>query len=297
MREIASCLSDHSVRVSDYSCTNAANLSCHPPRLSPSIQNAVICTYITKLSTQKQFLIQLNWSKNALDQSLCISEIDHENPSPVSSVSKFTTQNRLFKKKKGHKLIEFNSLKVEVLWDISSAKFSSGPEPVAAFFVAVLVDAEMGLLLGDMGEDLVHKKFKTGIHFAQFSLISRREHFNGGTLYSTKAQFSQLGTPHDIAIRCEEEGLKSPALSISIDKRRVILVKRLQWNFRGNQTIFIDGLTVDLMWDVYDWLFDRANNGRASFMFRTRSVLDSRLWLEEKLVVQEFCLFICGSKN
>ncbi|KAK9156673.1 hypothetical protein Scep_003247 [Stephania cephalantha] len=275
------------------------------PKTPPSIQNAVICTYISKLSTQKQLLIQLNWSKNALDQGLCIGEIDPENPSSSvsSSVSKFATQNRLFKKKKGHRLIEFNSLKAEVLWDLSSAKFSSGPEPVAAFFVAVLIDAEVGLLLGDMGEDILHKKFKTGIHLAQFTLISRREHFNGGTLYSTKAQFSQLGASHDIAIRCEDEGLKWPALSISIDKRRVILVKRLQWNFRGNQTIFIDGLTVDLMWDVYDWLFNRSNNGCASFMFRTRSVLDSRLWLEEKLVVQqeqhrvEFCLFISGCKN
>ncbi|WJX44037.1 hypothetical protein P8452_31065 [Trifolium repens] len=57
--------------------------------------------------------------------------------------------------------------------------------------------------------------------------------------------------------------------------------KRLQWNFRGNQTIFVDGLLVDLLWDVHDWFFNPVS-GYAVFMFRTRSGLDSRLWLEEK---------------
>jgi hypothetical protein len=33
-------------------------------------------------------------------------------------------------------------------------------------------------------------------------------------------------------------------------------VKQLQWNFRGNQTIFVDNLLVDLMWDVHDWFFN-----------------------------------------
>jgi hypothetical protein len=60
-------------------------------------------------------------------------------------------------------------------------------------------------------------------------------------------------------------------------------VKRLQWNFKGNQTIFVDNLLVDLMWDVHDWFFNPASR-YAVFMFRTRNGLDSRLWLEEKLV-------------
>nr|DAD39138.1 TPA_asm: hypothetical protein HUJ06_013461 [Nelumbo nucifera] len=42
-------------------------------------------------------------------------------------------------------------------------------------------------------------------------------------------------------------------LSTHIDKRKVIRVKRLKWNFRGNRTIFIDGFLVDMMWDVHDW--------------------------------------------
>jgi hypothetical protein len=63
-------------------------------------------------------------------------------------------------------------------------------------------------------------------------------------------------------------------------------VKRLKWNFRGNQTIFVDGLLVDLLWDVHNWFF-KGVYGNAVFMFRNRSGLDSRLWLEEKLEVKD----------
>ncbi|KAM0008429.1 hypothetical protein Hdeb2414_s0114g00799571 [Helianthus debilis subsp. tardiflorus] len=115
-------------------------------------------------------------------------------------------------------------------------------------------------------------------------------------LYTTKARFSNAGNWHDIVIRCtgEIEGLKYPVLQVSFDKRVVIRVKRLQWNFRGNQTIFLDGLLVDLMWDVYEWCFcldtgsrSGSGSGQVVFVFRTRSGLDNRLWLEEKIVKSE----------
>ncbi|PPD77573.1 hypothetical protein GOBAR_DD25513 [Gossypium barbadense] len=111
------------------------------------------------------------------------------------------------------------------------------------------------------------------------------------------------GISHDILIRCSGEhgDLKHPVLSVCIDNKTVIRVKRLQWNFRGNQTIFVDGLLVDLMWDVHDWFFN-PTAGSAVFMFRTRSGLDSRLWLEEKWVHKdedkvEFSLLIYACKN
>ncbi|KAB2012658.1 hypothetical protein ES319_D09G105800v1 [Gossypium barbadense] len=151
-----------------------------------------------------------------------------------------------------------------------------------------MVDSEIGLVLGDMAEETVTKKFKNATPVAKVSLISRQEHCSGTTLYSTKAQFCDTGILHDILIRCsgEHEGLKHPVLSVCIDKKTVIRVKRLQWNFRGNQTIFVDGLLVDLMWDAYDWFFNPVT-GSAVFLFRTRSGLDSRLWLEEKLVQKD----------
>lgn len=204
---------------------------------------------------------------------------------------------------KGSKFLESDDSKIEIIWDLSSAKYESGPEPVDGYSVLLLVDSEISLILGNMGEEIVAKKLKANPFLAKVSLISRREHCSGNTLYTTKAQFSDTGSWHDILIKCcgENEGLKCPVLSVSIDKKTVIRVKRLQWNFRGNQTIFVDGLLVDLLWDVHDWFYNPVS-GLAVFMFRTRSGMDSRLWLEEKTAQKEkdgveFSLLIYACKS
>ncbi|XP_043714946.1 uncharacterized protein LOC122663328 [Telopea speciosissima] len=299
MRDIASCLGEYAIKVSDSACSAPANLACRPLSLIPSIQNTVTCLYKTKLSTQKQLLITVTWCKNLTGQGLSINVGDD----PSSSALKVNTNSRFFRKMKGNRTFESCNSKIEALWDLSNAKYDSGPEPTNGFYVVVVVDSKVGLFLGDMSEDVVAKKLKSGIPIAQFSLVCRREHFTGNTLYSTKAQFCDTGMAHDILISCsgENEGLKYPVLSVCIDKKKVIRVKRLQWNFRGNETIFVDGLLVDMMWDVHDWFFNPAS-GYAVFMFRTRSGLESRLWLEEKLVQKEqekveFSLLIYACKN
>ncbi|KAK7324880.1 hypothetical protein VNO77_28784 [Canavalia gladiata] len=302
MSDIISCFSENAVNVSHSSCSSYSSSACISPSLAPSTQNSVSSVYNTTLSNQKQLLITVTWCKSHSNQGLTITFGD-ENPSAASSF-RLNTNSRFFRKKKGSKMLEFDESKVEVFWDLSNAKYETGPEPVEGFYVAILVDAEIGLILGDMAEEAVTKKFKSGTLFAKVSLLSRREHCSGNTVYTTKAQFSDNGTLHDILIRCsgENEGFKSPVLSVCIDKKTVIRVKRLQWNFRGNQTIFVDGLLVDLLWDVHNWFFNPASSGYAVFMFRTRSGLDSRLWLEEKMTQKdkdrvEFSLVIYACKS
>nr|GMD44459.1 uncharacterized protein LOC109181102 [Ipomoea batatas] len=179
---------------------------------------------------------------------------------------------RQIEKPKGSVLIQGCSAKSEVFWDLSNASYAAGPEPVAGFCILVLINSEIVLVLGDNDQELASKKCKV----AAFSLVSR--------------------------CSGEEKGGRNWTLSVSIDERNVIVVPRLQWNFRGNQTIFVDGLVVDMMWDVHDWMFGRKSSG-AVFMFRTRSGLDSRLWLAEKNLEQKeqenlgFCFLICACKN
>lgn len=299
MRDFASCFSEYAVQVSDTSCSSySSSNSCISPGLIPSTQNAVSCLYRTILSSQKQILITLTWCKNSLSQGLNITF--DEDP---STAFKLNTNSRLFRKLKGSKSIEFRNFNIEIFWDLSGARYESGPEPSDGYYVFITVDSELGPILGDLAQEASLKKLKSGARTAKFSLISRQEHFSGNALYSTRAQFSDNGGAHDILIRCggDNEGVKYPVLSVCIDKKTVIRVKRLQWNFRGNQTIFLDGLLVDLMWDVHDWFYN-PGPGYAVFMFRTRSGMDSRLWLEEKLVQKdqdklEFSLMIYACKN
>ncbi|KAJ7981124.1 DUF868 family protein [Quillaja saponaria] len=300
MRDIVSCFSENAVNVSHSSCSSYSNNACISPSSIPSVQFSVTSLYkIILSSTQKHVLITVTWCRNHSAQGLSIGYGDD----PTTATFKLNTNTRLFRKKKGTKLIESDNSKIEFFWDLSNAKYDTGPEPVDGFYVLVIVDSEIGLVLGDMAEEAVGKKFKTSTPVAKVSLISRREHCSGNTLYTTKAQFCDTGNSHDIMIKCsaENEGFKSPVLSVCIDKKTVIRVKRLQWNFRGNQTIFVDGLLVDFLWDVHDWFFN-PSSGYAVFMFRNRSGLDSRLWLEEKLVQKErdkveFSLLIYACKR
>lgn len=256
--------------------------------------------YRIVLSTQKQILITLTWCNNGVFQGPNV----FFGKDPSSSI-KLNTNSRLFRKLKGSKSIEFDGCQIELFWDLSTARYLTGPEPVEGYYVIITVDSELGLILGDKAEEAIGKKMKTSCNkMAKFSLITRQEHYSGKTLYSTKAQFCETGTSHEISIRCsgEDEGFKYPTLSVSIDKNMVIHVKRLQWNFRGNQTIFLDGLLIDLMWDVHDWFYN-PGSGCGVFMFRTRTAFDnSRLWLEEKMKHKdedkvEFSLMIYAYKN
>ncbi|XP_050227315.1 uncharacterized protein LOC126676971 [Mercurialis annua] len=300
MRDIVSCFSENAIQISNPSCSSYSNNICISPNLIPSIQNAVTCLYKIILSTQKQLLITVTWCKNNTIQGLNINF-----GTDPSTSFKLNTNTGLFRKKKGSKIVvELENSKIEVFWDLSSAKYDVGPAPVDGFYVLVIVDSEIGLVLGDIGGETISKKLKISTPAAKTSLISRKEHCSGNTLYATKAQFCDTGIQHEILIKCsgENEGLKYPVLSVCIDKKTVIRVKRLQWNFRGNQTIFVDGLLVDLMWDVHDWFYNSDSSGSAVFMFRTRSGMDSRLWLEEKLTQKdqervEFSLLIYACKS
>ncbi|XP_015057227.1 uncharacterized protein LOC107003418 [Solanum pennellii] len=295
MRDFASCFSENAIQTT--SCSNYySKTSCFPQNSSTTLstQNNVTCLYNVILSNKKHLLIIVSWSKTNVSQTLYIQFGD--NPSNSFKISAIS------KKKKGKKSIEFDSddddrRKIEVFWDLCDARYNNnnnnmfGVEPIDKYYVVVTFDSQIVLSLGDDIEEKIFKNCCTSI--AKFSLVSRQEHLVGNTIYSTRAQFCENGSKHDILISCkgENEGKNIdyqqqqhnyPVLSICIDKKMVIRVKRLQWNFRGNQSIFLDGLFVDVMWDVHDWFFNSTNSGCAVFMFRTRSGLDSRLWLEDR---------------
>lgn len=174
----------------------------------------------------------------------------------------------LFSKRKGTKTLEAYSTLVDVYWDLSSAKFGSGPEPSEGFYVAVVIDRQMILLLGDLKKEAFKK---TGASLAPSTavFIARREHVFGKKIFATKAQFCDNGQVHDLVIECDSSGgTHDLCLVIRVDSKPTMQVKRLHWKFRGNQTILVDGLAVEVYWDVHDWLFGSgAAPASAIFMF------------------------------
>ncbi|MBA0821069.1 hypothetical protein Goarm_017948 [Gossypium armourianum] len=98
------------------------------------------------------------------------------------------------------------------------------------------------------------------------ALVSRREHLYGNKLYTTKARFGSKRKEISIECKAMKEGAE---LCFSVDNQRVLQIKRLKWKFRGNERIEVDGVSVQVSWDVYNWLFDQElNNGHAVFMFK-----------------------------
>ncbi|GMY25130.1 hypothetical protein FCV25MIE_20372 [Fagus crenata] len=291
---IASCYNEHAIKVSDSYCSGPSNRPYGSPILTPSIPNAVTCIYKSILSNQKQLFITLTWCNKFMGQGFILNIGD----------SNLNSDSQRLHSQKGSKKFQSCNSKIEVFWDMSGANFDVGPEPISGFYVIVLADSEICLSLGDNDQELDLKRHITEIPHAKFFLVSRSENFSGNAVYSTKAQFCDTGIAHEILIKyVREEGSKSPVLSVCIDKKKIFQVKRLRWNFRGNQALFLDGLLVDMMWDVHDWFFSPPTSGSAVFMFRTRSGLDKRLWLEEKNLEHKeqdkvgFSLLICACKN
>ncbi|XP_010558954.1 PREDICTED: uncharacterized protein LOC104827481 isoform X1 [Tarenaya hassleriana] len=305
MRSLAACYSEHAIKVSDSYCSGPSNHSYLSPTLPPSIPESVTTTYKSYLpSSDKNISFSLTWSEN-----LAVV---------ISSSPNSKSYSVILRKPKGYKkLTPFDALNIEITWDLSRAKYENGPEPIGGFSVTVTVNSETALQIGDQEESLRHDSRTTT---SPSWRVSRTERFAGICWISTKAQFSDTGNPHEILIQCGgyggpgagrggDEGyfwkLKSPeTMSVCVDQRRVFHVKKLRWNFRGNQTIFLDGLLIDMMWDLHDWFFRETTSFQsgswkttsssssstssssspacAVFMFRTRSGFDSRLWLEEE---------------
>ncbi|CAL9207614.1 unnamed protein product [Musa hybrid cultivar] len=289
MRDLAGCFASQAARVAEASCSATGNSSSVAER---PIQNAVTCFYRTVLSTHKELLTRVVWSKH------------HQAAASLSVTIQDSTSNavesQLPQKTKGSRCFVAGDSVIGLHWDISAAKYEMGPEPAKDFYVVMIADAEFALLLGDMCGEFM-KKDEGALPVAEFSVVSRREQVHGATLYSTRAQFGGDGKKHEILIRCKGDELDGDdsELHVAVDKKILVSVKRLKWNFRGNQTIFVDGSTIDVMWDVHGWWFCDSSHC-ALFMFRTRNSPQRRLWSEEELAqgtMSGFSLLIQAFKS
>uniref|UniRef100_A0A5B7AHL4 DUF868 domain-containing protein n=1 Tax=Davidia involucrata TaxID=16924 RepID=A0A5B7AHL4_DAVIN len=262
MRDFPSCFGENGVQVADSSS----------PSTGRTAQNSVTCVYQCRLSSIS-CLITVTWTKNLMGQCLSVGIDD----STSQCLCKVDIKPWVFSKRKGCKNLGVDDNIIDIHWDLSSAKFGSGPEPLEGFYLAVVFNQEMVLLLGDLRKE-AYRKIDAAPVACKASFIAKREHIFGKKFYSVKAQFCDRGQMHDITIECETVGINDPWLVIRLDSKAVMQVKHLRWKFRGNHTILVDGIPVEVFWDVHNWLFGNVM-GSAVFMFQTcLSVSDEKLW-------------------
>ncbi|GAB2287409.1 hypothetical protein Dimus_021787 [Dionaea muscipula] len=278
MRDFPSCFGENAVQIADSSSSNS-----NGNRIA---QNLVTCVYQCRLIGQS-CLITLTWSKNLMgSQCLSVGIDDSRN----QSLCKVEIKPWLFSKKKGSKSVDLDgsgsSNLIDVYWDLSAAKFGSGPEPLEGFYFTIVSNRQMVLLLGDLRKEAIKKSNTTHTLGPSPSIsngvfVAKREHIFGKRVFYTKAQFCDRGQIHDLMIECDTVGTNDPCLILRVDTKNVLQVKRLRWKFRGNHTILVDGLPVDVFWDVHNWLFG-TNPGSAVFMFKT-SLSVEKLWATQPL--------------
>lgn len=229
-----------------------------------SRQSVFMSVYRTKLVGQCR-LITVTWCKNPLlhARGLCVSV---QGPNPDDSYRcKVELKGWHFWKKQGSKQFEVDGKTVDVVWDMKSAKFKGETEPQSDYYVAVVSEEEVVLLLGNLKKDAYRK---TGCPPSLIDpiLISRREHVFGKKRFSTRIRFCEKGRFYGISIQFINSD-SDPELEIKIDGELVIQVKHLQWKFRGNESVKIGENGIEVYWDVHDLMF-RSGPRHGLFIFK-----------------------------
>lgn len=197
---------------------------------------------------------------------------------------------------------------VDVIWDLRNAKFCdedhSSPEPLSDYYVAVISDNEVVLLLGDLKKE-AYRRTGSPPAVIEAMLVSKKEHVFGKKRFVTRAKFDEKGRFHEVSIECD---ISSPVMNmgsemvIKIDGIEVIHVRNLQWKFRGNEITFLSKMKVEVYWDVHGWLFSAASGLRhAIFIFKpvrkltsssSSSSLSSLMGNNGCSSYSDFCLFL-----
>lgn len=240
------------------------------PVTHKTAQSTVTCAYQAHIAGFWRNVMVL-WSKNLMNHSLTISvnSVEHDRV----YTCKVDLKPWQFWAKKGYKTIEVDGNQLEVYWDIRSAKFSGSPEPCTDFYVALVSEEEVVLLLGDYKKK-AYKKTKSRPALVDALMFYKKEHVFGKKSFSTRVRFDQRKQDHDIVVESSTLGSRDPEMWISIDGIVLIHIRNLQWKFRGNQTVQVNKQPVQVFWDVHAWLFSDPGLNHGLFIFKPGALDD-----------------------
>ncbi|KAG6390554.1 hypothetical protein SASPL_148292 [Salvia splendens] len=163
--------------------------------------------------------------------------------------------------------------RLEAYWDLKSAKFLGNPEPISDYYVALVANNEVVLLLGD-NKKKAYKRTKARPPLAEPVIFYKKENVFGKKSFSTRARFDQRKREHDIVVESTTTREKDPEMWISIDGIILIHIQNLPWKFRGNQTVMVNKQPVEVFWDVHAWLFCTPGIHHGLFIFKSSCELE-----------------------
>ncbi|KAK9127306.1 hypothetical protein Syun_016103 [Stephania yunnanensis] len=207
------------------------------------------------------------WCKTLINHTLNIT-VDCNLHEDQHYICKIDFKPWHFWTKKGLKSFDVQGKKVDVYWDLRAAKFSNSgsPEPSLDYYIAMVYDEEVVLLLGDIKKK-AYKRTRSRPSLADAILVHKKEHVFAKKCFTTRGKFDQR-KDHDIVVEISLQGPRDPEVWISIDGIVVVHVTNLQWKFRGNETVLVNKIPVQVFWDVHDWLFSGATTSQALFIFK-----------------------------
>ncbi|CAN6479677.1 unnamed protein product [Victoria cruziana] len=234
------------------------------PAAVKSSQFSVMSVYQAAIAGACRY-ITVTWCKNIMAHTLCFLVEGYGDGNQYTC--KIDLKPWHFWNRKGFKQFDVGGNQIDVFWDLRAAKFCGGPEPQGEFYVAVVCEDEVVLLLGELKKE-AYRKTKSRPSLFDAVLLSKKENVFGKKCFVTRAKFDGTGKDHDIVVESTISTSKEdPEMWISIDGNVVVHVKALFWKFRGNDTVSVENKSLQVFWDVHDWLFG-TGSGHALFVFK-----------------------------
>ncbi|XP_020574202.1 uncharacterized protein LOC110020442 [Phalaenopsis equestris] len=233
-------------------------------------QCSVIIVYRAKIGGNPR-IVTVMWNKTLISHSLSIVVDRPDCSFEPASTCKIDIKPWPFWIKKGFKSLDVCGHQIEIYWDLRAAKFSTGgrPEPISCYYVALVSGEEVVLLLGDLKKK-AYKRTKARPSLDDATMLSKRENLFGKRSFPTRVRFEEGKKEHDIVVEnliSTGSGMDAE-MWISVDGVVAIHVSNLQWKFRGNKKVMVEGLPVQVFWDVHDWFFKAEGLGQALFIFK-----------------------------
>ncbi|CAF2127412.1 unnamed protein product [Brassica rapa] len=224
--------------------------------------------------------IDFTWSRTISSHSLTIKteNIKNEEHDHHHQQVKIDLAGSSFWGKKGLKSLEANHTKVDVYWDFRKAKFSTFPEPSSGFYVSLVSQNAVVLTIGDLKNEAMQRTKKKP-SATEAALVSKQEHVHGKRVFYTRTAFGGESSrrENEVVIETSLSGPNDPEMFITVDGVPAIRIMNLNWRFRGNEVVTVsDGVSVEIFWDVHDWLFETSGSSSGLFVFKPKVGDESR---------------------